>query len=120
MKFDPIMRKKELRSLKNAEHVQIAYELEHNSLNGCLPEMLSSEIAKVKAADWLVLVFPMVWSNAPCILRGWFDKVIIYGANGFFDNEHIFEKGWSKGKYAQVITCTNEEQGEYGSGGVLE
>ena len=38
-----------------------------------------SEKEKVKEADILVFVYPVIWWGFPTILKGWFDRIISYG-----------------------------------------
>lgn len=42
-------------------------------------------IARLKAADGIVLVFPQWWFNFPAILKGFFDRVFVPGVA--FDND---------------------------------
>jgi NAD(P)H dehydrogenase (quinone) len=40
---------------------------------------VAGEVARLQAADALVLVFPQWWFNVPAILKGWFDRVLAPG-----------------------------------------
>ncbi len=48
-------------------------------------------------ADIIIFQFPLWWSSVPAILKGWFDKVLIYGgiyggAYGKFKNARLSNK----------------------------
>ncbi len=42
------------------------------------PDVLSEQVL-VNAADALVFVFPLWWSDCPAMLKGWFDRVLTNG-----------------------------------------
>jgi NAD(P)H dehydrogenase (quinone) len=70
---------------------------------------------KLRQSDALILIFPLYFNNAPAILRGWFDRVLIPGPKGFFDvpNNIMYEKGVMKGKRAIAITVTEAKETDY-------
>ena len=43
------------------------------------PEAVSELVARLKAADGLILVFPQWWFNLPAILKGFIDRVFVPG-----------------------------------------
>lgn len=47
--------------------------------NNALPEDVAKEQAKIQAADALVFIYPVFWTEAPAKLVGWFDRVWTYG-----------------------------------------
>jgi len=53
------------------------------------PDVLSEQ-ALVNAADALVFVFPLWWSDCPAMLKGWFDRVLTNGwAYSYQDDERV-------------------------------
>jgi NAD(P)H dehydrogenase (quinone) len=40
---------------------------------------VKAEIARLDAADLVILQYPMWWHLPPAMLKGWFDRVFIYG-----------------------------------------
>lgn len=44
------------------------------------PEAVAELVARLKAADGLILVFPQWWFNLPAILKGFIDRVFVPGA----------------------------------------
>ncbi len=43
--------------------------------DGFDPARVSAEVAQLKRAETLILVFPTWWFGAPALLKGWFDRV---------------------------------------------
>lgn len=60
-------------------------------------------IELLRWADTLVLQFPFWWFGAPAILKGWMDRVFVYG--GVYDSRHRHENGVMRGKRA-LLTVT--------------
>ncbi len=53
------------------------------------PDVLSEQVL-VNAADALVFVFPLWWSDCPAMLKGWFDRVLTNGwAYSYQDDERV-------------------------------
>jgi NAD(P)H dehydrogenase (quinone) len=65
IQFDPIMSREE-------------WELYRTS-KGAIPVGLEEHIALVKQAEILVFVYPTWWSSLPAQLKGWVERVMIYG-----------------------------------------
>ncbi len=52
-----------------------------------VPGDVQAEHAKLDAADALVLIYPVWWSDCPAILKGWFDRVFTYGYAYYYEND---------------------------------
>ncbi|MFT4020010.1 MAG: NAD(P)H-dependent oxidoreductase [Acinetobacter sp.] len=63
-----------------------------------LPHDITKHIELLKSADLLLLHFPFWWFGMPAILKGWMDRVFIYG--GIYDSKRRHENGVMKGKRA--------------------
>ncbi|HHX7100214.1 TPA: NAD(P)H-dependent oxidoreductase [Pseudomonas aeruginosa] len=63
-----------------------------------LPEDVTRHIELLKNSDLLLLHFPFWWFGMPAILKGWMDRVFVYG--GIYDSSHRHENGVMKGKRA--------------------
>lgn len=63
-----------------------------------LPDDVMRHIFLLKNADLLLLHFPFWWFGMPAILKGWMDRVFVYG--GLYDSTHRHENGVMKGKRA--------------------
>ena len=72
---------------------------------GRLSEERKTEMDKLARADLVIFQFPMFWSSAPAILKGWWDKVLVDGFAFNFERGDILEKGLMKvcGKRQQAI-----------------
>lgn len=46
---------------------------------GAVPMAVEAEQARLDRCEGLIFVYPFWWSDAPAILKGWFDRVWTYG-----------------------------------------
>jgi NAD(P)H dehydrogenase (quinone) len=77
-----------------------------------VPEDLRLEREKVAWADYLIFQFPMWWTSAPAIVKGWFDRV--FAAN-FAYGPGVYNHGNFKGKKAMLsFTTGGRHFGSYG------
>lgn len=83
--------------------------------SGRLPADLAAEVAKIRAADLLVLHFPLWWFGAPAMLKGWFDRALVHGA--LHRVEERFGKGPCRGKRALFCVSTGCAESECGPDG---
>jgi NAD(P)H dehydrogenase (quinone) len=65
-----------------------------------LPNVVTDELALMDRADLLVLQYPMWWHLPPAMLKGWFDRVLAYGAA--YTSSKRFEDGRFIGKRAML------------------
>jgi len=69
-----------------------------------LPAEVAEEIARLDAADLVILQYPLWWHLPPAILKGWFDRVFVYGE--VYRKELRFEQGRFRGRKAMLsLTC---------------
>ncbi len=78
-------------------------------------EDIQQEIQRLRAADIVIFEFPVWWSAAPAIMKGWFDKVCARGIVS--DSSHRYAQGFLRGKQALVVATTNDQESAYGPGG---
>ena len=78
-------------------------EQRHHWTIQALPAEIRRHIELLRWADTLVLQFPFWWFGAPAILKGWMDRVFVYG--GVYDSRHRHENGVMRGKRA-LLTVT--------------
>lgn len=64
-------------------------------MGGHLPE---GEVSRLEAADHVIFHFPLWWYGPPAILKGWIDRVLVYGRTYAMDAP--FEAGPLAGKRA--------------------
>lgn len=97
MNFNPVAQKPDFKYLKNNNFFKYPIEQEHSYKNNILSKEIKSELSKLLWADIIIFQFPLWWSSVPAILKGWFDKVLIYGgiyggAYGKFKNARLSNK----------------------------
>ena len=65
-----------------------------------IPADVAAEIARLEQADLLILQYPMWWHLPPAMLKGWLDRVFIYGE--VYTSKKRFENGRFAGKRAML------------------
>lgn len=90
--------------------------------DAALNERFAPEIAReqdrLRAADLLILQFPVWWGGPPAILKGWIDRVNAYGVT--YADGTRFDSGIFKGRRSLLSVTTGgtprrfSEDGEYG------
>lgn len=111
MNFDPCERREHFRDPMNPERFDVQAEQRHASDNGTIPDHVASEIARLDAADLLIVQYPMWWHLPPAMLKGWLDRVFIYGE--VYRSDHRFEKGRYIGRRAMVSVTVGTSPATY-------
>ncbi|XP_033736511.1 NAD(P)H dehydrogenase [quinone] 1-like [Pecten maximus] len=70
-----------------------------------LPDV-RSEMTKLESADLVIFQFPMYWSSAPAIMKGWFDRVLQDRFAFNFVTNQILDNGLMSGKKALMSITT--------------
>ena len=91
MGFDPCERPEHYSHRAAAARFDAQVEQRHASENGNLPQAVTDELAVMDRADLLILQYPMWWHLPPAMLKGWFDRVLAYGA--VYTSKKRFENG---------------------------
>lgn len=82
---------------------------------GSLADEVQAEFDKLMAADLLLLQFPLWWFSMPAILKGWIDRVFVFG--GAYDFGRTWDQGVFKGKRAMLsLTASAPEAAFYPDG----
>jgi NAD(P)H dehydrogenase (quinone) len=100
MGFDPCERAEHFESRHDPSRFDAQAEQHHASSHGRIPAMVRDEIARLDGADLLVLQYPMWWHLPPAMLKGWMDRVFIYGE--VYASRKRFENGRFTGKRAML------------------
>ena len=100
MGFDPCERPEHYAAPLDRGRFDVQSEQRHASANQTIPAEVAAEIARVDQADLLILQYPMWWHLPPAILKGWFDRVFIYG--DVYTSKKRFENGRFVGKKAML------------------
>jgi len=92
----------------NTEVFNLGLEQMHAVKNGLLATDVQAELDKLLAADLLILQFPMWWFSMPAILKGWIDRVFVFG--GAYDFGRTWDNGVFAGKRAMLsVTASAPE-----------
>lgn len=100
MGFDPCERAEHFSPRQNPERFDAMAEQRFASDNGAVPRPVAEEIARIDRADLVILQYPMWWHLPPAMLKGWFDRVFIYGE--VYASKKRFELGRWAGKRAML------------------
>ena len=100
MGFDPCERAEHYVARQQPERFDVQAEQRHASERGTIPEVVAAEIERLDRADLLILQYPMWWHLPPAMLKGWLDRVFIYGE--VYASQKRFEKGRFVGKRAML------------------
>ena len=68
---------------------------------GAIPDDVSSEAQRLLYCDLLVVHFPLWWFGPPAILKGWMDRVFVYGH--MYRSAMRYDHGICAGK--RMIAC---------------
>jgi NAD(P)H dehydrogenase (quinone) len=115
MGFDPCERASHYAEPLDAARFDVQGEQRHASQNGRVPAEVAAEIARMEAADLLILQYPMWWHLPPAMLKGWFDRVLIYG--DVYTSKVRFEHGRFQGKKAMLSVTVGTSQATYAHDG---
>lgn len=72
--------------------------------HGALDASVASELDKLMQSDLLIVHFPLWWFGMPAILKGWIDRVFVYG--GMYSSKRRFETGVCQGKKVLLSVTT--------------
>lgn len=115
MNFDPCERASHYSQRLDATHFDVQAEQRHASTNGAIPPDIAAEIARLEQADLLILQYPMWWHLPPAMLKGWLDRVFIYG--DVYNSKQRFESGRFTGKKAMLSVTVGTSRETYGYNG---
>jgi NAD(P)H dehydrogenase (quinone) len=72
-------------------------------------------VEKLDRADLVILQYPMWWYSVPAILKGWLDRVLVYGS--VYTTEMRYDKGRFAGRRAMLSVTCGGSQGSYAEDG---
>lgn len=90
-------------------------EQRHASERGTLPAEVRREIDCLDRAELLILQYPMWWHLPPAILKGWMDRVFVYGE--VYVSRQRFENGRFRGRRALVSVTVGTSAATYAHDG---
>jgi NAD(P)H dehydrogenase (quinone) len=108
MDFDPREGPQHYSSRKDAEAFHAQTEQRYNADNETLPSEVDSEIQHLLECNMLVVHFPLWWFGMPAILKGWMDRVFVYGR--MYRGVMRYDKGICSGKKAIACVTTGASE----------
>jgi len=99
--FDPREGPTHYTELSNNEQFHAQTEQRFNSTRNTTPQDVAAERDKLLGADLLVVHFPLWWFGMPAMLKGWIDRVFVYGS--VYKSNTRFDTGVCQGK--KMIAC---------------
>jgi NAD(P)H dehydrogenase (quinone) len=115
MDFDPCERASHFSAPLEPTRFDVQAEQRHASAEGTVPPEVAAEIGHLDRADLLILQYPMWWHLPPAMLKGWLDRVLIYGA--IYTSKKRFEHGRFAGKRAMLSLTVGTSEETYAFNG---
>jgi len=115
MGFDPCEGPEHYRNRHAPQRFDAQAEQYHASQTATLAQQVETEIDRIAAADLLILQYPMWWHLPPAMLKGWIDRVFVYGA--VYASQRRFEKGRFVGKRAMLSVTVGTSAATYAHDG---
>ena len=113
--FDPAEGPAHYAQRGKPERFEAQTEQRYASDNDCLSAEVAAEIDKLERADLLILQFPMWWFSTPAMLKGWIDRVFVYGR--LYRSKLRYDRGYFRGKRALVSVTTGAPAATHGPDG---
>lgn len=114
--FNPVASSLDFKT-KSASHANYMFEQQRavNVGNSFSPDILE-EMEKIKAADIVVIHFPLWWGATPTILKGWFERVLAMGFAWNADSR--YSNGLLKGKKVLLAVSVGDPESYYSRDGM--
>jgi len=109
--FDPCERAEHYPGRLEPARFDVQSEQRNASASSQIPPDVENEIAKLDGADLLILQYPMWWHLPPAMLKGWIDRVFIYG--DVYTSKKRFENGRFVGKRAMLSVTVGTSEATY-------
>jgi len=116
--FDPVERPDHYVHRHDTDVFLPLNEQRHAFDNKGLSADVAREIERLEDADLVIVQFPLWWHAQPAMLKGWFDRVMVYG--GLYSGSRRYDRGHFRGKRALCSVTTGSPQaafGPFGRGG---
>jgi NAD(P)H dehydrogenase (quinone) len=94
--FDPVEHSRHYAKRREADRFDVQAEQRRAYDVGATPFDVARQIEDLMWADLVIAQFPLWWFGFPAILKGWIDRVFIYG--GMYSGAHRHDRGHCRGK----------------------
>ena len=115
MGFDPSERPEHFAERADRARFDAQAEQRHASESGTIADDVMGEIACLDAADLVILQYPMWWHLPPAMLKGWLDRVLVYGE--VYSSKQRFEHGRFTSKRAMLSLTVGTSAQTYAHNG---
>jgi NAD(P)H dehydrogenase (quinone) len=106
--FDPREGPMHYQKLSNNERFHAQTEQRFHAESETTPHDVAIERDKMLQSDLLIVHFPLWWFGMPAILKGWMDRVFIYGS--VYRGQMRYDTGICKGKKMLACITTGASQ----------
>ena len=121
MGWDPVVRRENLDREAITGRLDVTGHGRAAQLAGRVLPDVAREQAKVRAADALIVQFPLWWYSMPAILKGWFDRVFTsgfaFGTDPTTGRRLRFEQGPFRGTRALAVVTLGDREASIGPRG---
>lgn len=107
--FDPREGPEQYRLRRTNDRFDAQVEQRYSWDQDATPSEVKSQVEQLLECDLLIVQFPLWWFGPPAILKGWLDRVFVYG--GLYRSSARHDHGLLKGKrvIASVTTGSSEQ-----------
>ncbi|WGI24401.1 NAD(P)H-dependent oxidoreductase [Halomonas alkaliantarctica] len=107
--FDPVERAEHYpHQSVDADYFYPLNEQRAHYQQNTLPLDVQRELARLEWADLVIFQFPLWWHATPAILKGWLDRVLVYG--GRYTSRMRYDRGYYRGKQAMLSVTTGSPE----------
>lgn len=106
--FDPREGPMHYQKRSNSEQFHAQTEQRFHAENETTPHDVATERDKMLQSDLLIVHFPMWWFGMPAILKGWIDRVFVYGS--VYRGQMRYDTGICRGKKMLACITTGASQ----------
>lgn len=114
--FNPVAGPGDFTAPADPKRLHVQREQEHAAYGGGLAPDVLREVERLERADLVVFLAPLWWFGLPAMLKGWVDRVFVYGR--VYGNGLTFGTGPLRGKRAMLALTTGGPQTSYSEGGM--
>lgn len=108
-RFDPAERAEHFAQRSKKDYFAPLDEQRHHYHQETLPADIQRELARLEWADLVIFQFPLWWHAQPAMLKGWLDRVLVYG--GRYSSRMRYDHGYFRGKRAMLsVTAGSPEK----------
>jgi NAD(P)H dehydrogenase (quinone) len=113
--FDPVAGPGDFTERADPERLHMQHEQQHAVAGDSLAADVRRELERLERADVVLFVAPLWWFGLPAMLKGWVDRVFVFGR--IYGHGLTFGTGPLRGKRAMLALTTGGPEAAYSEGG---